>query len=42
MFGKFKNIITGDGGGAVQKPARGPENLIYGYDSNISGFCGIT
>ena len=29
------------GRGAVQKLARGAENLIYGSDYNISGFCGI-
>jgi hypothetical protein len=40
-FEKFKNFIIGVGGGAVQKLARGPENLIYGFDCNISGFCGI-
>jgi hypothetical protein len=34
-------LSFGDGGGTVQKLARGPETLIYGYDCNISGFCGI-
>jgi hypothetical protein len=42
MFDKFKNFIIGDGdGGAVQKVVRGPENLIYGFDCNISGFYDI-
>lgn len=34
-------LSLGTGRGAVQKLARSPENLFYGSDCNISGFCGI-